>query len=118
MGHETAHHILGHIPMTQENATTGALVAGVLAAIGGADEATIRSAQDIGATVGARRFSKDFELQADALGARIALEAGFDPLAGAAFFTRLPDPGDRFLGSHPPNAERLAVVRRAVAGGR
>ncbi len=115
IGHETAHHILGHIPAAQESAATGALVAGVMAAVGGADEAAVRRAQEIGATLGARRFSKDFELEADALGAEIALAAGFDPLRGADFFARLPDPGDQFLGTHPPNAERLAVVRRTVA---
>ncbi len=115
VGHETAHHILGHIPQTQESAMTGALVAGMLAAIGGADQAGIETAQNIGATVGARRFSKDFELEADALGAEIALSAGFDPLRGAAFFERLPDPGDQFLGTHPPNGQRLKVVRATVA---
>lgn len=116
MGHESAHHILGHIPISTRNAQTGAIMAGVLATLGGADEAGVRAAQDIGATVGARQFSKDFELQADALGTEIAFRAGFDPVRGAAFFNRLPDPGDRFLGSHPPNAERVAVVRRTAAG--
>lgn len=115
VGHETAHHVLGHIPRTQESAMAGALVSGVLAAISGADDAGIQTAQEIGATIGARRYSKDFELQADALGAEIALRAGFDPLRGSAYFDRLLDPGDQFLGSHPPNAERRAAVRRSVA---
>lgn len=115
MGHEAAHHILGHLPLTEENAAAGAILAGVLASLGGGDAAAVRAAQDMGATVGARRYSKEFELQADALGAEIAWAAGFDPLLGAAFFERLPDPGDRFLGSHPRNAERSAVVRATVA---
>lgn len=115
MGHESAHHILGHIPISTRNAQSGAIMAGVLATLGGADEAGVRAAQDIGATVGARRFSKDFELQADALGTEIAFRAGFDPVRGAEFFARLPDPGDRFLGSHPPNADRVAIVRRTAA---
>ena len=115
MGHEAAHHILGHLPLTEENAAAGAILAGVLASLGGADAAAVRAAQNVGATVGARRYSREFELQADALGAEIALAAGFDPLLGAAFFDRLPDPGDRFLGSHPRNADRSAVVRQTVA---
>lgn len=115
VGHEAAHHILGHIPQVQESAAAGAILAGVLASVGGADPAAVRAAQDIGATVGARRFSKEFELEADALGTEIALRAGFDPVRGSAFFDRLPDPGDRFLGSHPPNAERRAIVRRTAA---
>ncbi|MDT8856947.1 M48 family metallopeptidase [Paracoccaceae bacterium Fryx2] len=115
MGHEAAHHILGHMARQQESAISGAMVAGVLASLGGADAETVRSVQDFGASIGARRFSKTFELEADALGAEIALLAGFDPLRGAAFFDRLPDPGDEFLGTHPPNAERAAVVRAKVA---
>jgi predicted Zn-dependent protease len=111
MGHETAHHIAGHIPRQRESAATGALLAGVLASLGGADAATIQQVQRIGATVGARRFSQEFELEADALGTEIAFKAGFDPLRGALFFDRLPDPGDQFLGSHPPNASRREVVR-------
>lgn len=116
VGHEAAHHILGHIPISTRNATSAAIMAGVIATLGGADEAGVRAAQNIGATVGARQFSKEFELQADALGTEIAYRAGFDPVRGAAFFSRLPDPGDRFLGTHPPNAERVAVVRRTAAG--
>ena len=50
----------------------------------------------------------------DALGAEIALRAGFDPLKGAAFFDRLPDPGQSFLNTHPPNAIRKEVVAGTV----
>ena len=89
-------------------------MAGTLATLGGGDAAAVQAAQDMGAEMGARTFSKDFELEADALGAEIAWRAGFDPLLGAQFFTRLPDPGNRFLGSHPPNAQRLAVVQQTV----
>lgn len=114
LGHEAAHHILGHIPRQGQTSLAGALVLGALAAAGGAAPGTVRTAQDLGAAVGARTFSKDFELEADALGARIAEAAGYDALAGIGFFTRLPDPGNRFLGSHPPNGQRIAVVRAAV----
>lgn len=116
VGHEAAHHILGHIPQQEQSAMTGALLGGILAAAGGGGQAAIEAAQKVGATVGARRFSKEFELQADALGAEITEAAGFDALAGAQFFTRIPDPGDQFLGSHPPNRERLDTVRRVVSG--
>lgn len=115
IGHEAAHHISGHIPQTQQSASQGALLAGILVAAGGGDAATIQEAQKIGATVGARRFSKGFELEADALGTEITERAGFDALRGAAFFDRLPDPGNAFLGTHPPNADRRATVAKAVA---
>lgn len=115
IGHEAAHHISGHIPQQQQSATQGALLAGLLVAVGGGGETAIQEAQKIGATVGARRFSKGFELEADALGAEITERAGFSALRGAAFFDRFTDPGDKFLGTHPPNAARRATVANAVA---
>lgn len=116
MGHEAAHHIAGHLARQREAATAGAVIFAGLASLTGADVNGIRSAQELGATVGARTYSKDFELEADALGTVISLRAGFDPIRGAAFFTRIPDPGNRFLGTHPPNAQRIETVRRVAAG--
>lgn len=115
LGHEAAHHIAGHIPRQQNSAMAGAVLAGILAQVGGAGEEAIARAQDLGATVGARHYSKEFELEADSLGAEIAFVAGYDPRIGAAFFDRLPDPGDQFLGSHPANADRKRVVAQTVA---
>lgn len=117
LGHETSHHIEGHIGRARQSALAGQALAGALAELGGADETGIQRAAQIGLAVGARRYSKAFELEADRLGTLITGRAGYDPLRGAAFFNRLPDPGDRFLGTHPPNADRLAAVRDAVAGG-
>ncbi len=117
MAHEAAHHIEGHIARQQNNAVVGALLIGGLAGVLGAtDQSTIEAATRIGAGVGARTYSKEFELEADALGTRIAASAGFDPLNGAQFFFRIPDPGDRFLGTHPANADRLRTVQRVSAG--
>jgi predicted Zn-dependent protease len=114
MGHEAAHHIAGHIARREDQAMAGAMVAGVIAQAGGLSPEEIRAAQNLGAEVAARSYSREFELEADALGAEIALIAGFDPVRGTGFFDRLPDPGDRFLGTHPPNAERKAVVAGTV----
>lgn len=117
MAHEAAHHIEGHIAQAQSNAVVGAALSGLIAgALGASDQATIDQITRVGANVGARRYSKEFELEADALGTRIAAAAGFDPLRGAQFFFRVPDPGDRFLGTHPPNADRLRTVQRVSAG--
>jgi predicted Zn-dependent protease len=115
LGHEASHHIRGHIPKREESALAGALVAGVLAQSQGATPEAVRAAQDLGAQVGARSYSREFELEADALGAEIAFVAGYDPVRGSGFFDRLPDPGDRFLGTHPPNGQRKAVVREVTA---
>ena len=115
LGHEAAHHIAGHIPRAQVSAELGALVLGGLAEAAGQGRREIDAAQQLGATLGFRTFAREFELEADALGTIIAARAGFDPLRGAEFFARIPDPGDRFLGTHPPNAQRMDIVRRTYA---
>lgn len=116
LGHETAHHIAGHIGRQQQNAVAGAVIFAGLATLSGGDASAVRNAQQLGAEVGARSYSKNFELEADALGTIITKTAGYNPLRGAEFFTRIPDPGDKFLGTHPPNASRIDVVRRTAAG--
>lgn len=115
MGHEAAHHIAGHIPRQQQNAVAGAVIGGLGAVLLGGNADAIQTAQQQGARINARAFSKTFELEADALGTVITARAGFDPLRGAEFFNRIPDPGDRFLGTHPPNAQRIETVRRTAA---
>lgn len=116
MGHEAAHHVLGHLGRTQQNAAVGAVILSGLVALGGADAAAVQSAEQIGASLGARTYSKDFELEADRLGTIITARAGYNPVRGAQFFNRIPDPGNRFLGSHPPNAARMEMVRRTAEG--
>lgn len=116
MSHEAAHHIEGHLARQQVNAQAGAVVFGELATLTGASGRSLQTAQQIGALVGSRSYSKEFELEADALGTVIAARAGYDPLVGAQFFNRIPDPGDQFLGTHPPNAERIRTVERVAAG--
>lgn len=115
MGHEAAHHIASHIPRQQQEAATGAIIFGVLTAATGGDARAVQTAQDIGGTFGARRYAKDYELEADAIGTVLTWQAGYDPERGAAFFARIPDPGNRFLGTHPPNAARIDTVRRTLA---
>ena len=116
LGHEAAHHIAGHIGRQQQNAVAGAVIFAGLATLSGGDASAVRNAQRLGAQFGARTYSKDFELEADGLGTIITKRAGYDPLRGAEFFTRIPDPGDKFLGTHPPNASRIETVRRTAAG--
>lgn len=115
LGHEAAHHIQGHLVRTNQTAAQGAILAGIIVAASGGNAEAIQSAQNLGASVGARAYSKNFELEADALGTVIAYRAGYDPVKGAEFFARIPDPGDQFLGSHPPNADRQRVVREVAA---
>jgi len=115
MGHEASHHIMGHLGRMQQNAAVGAVIFSGLASMSGASAANVRTAEEFGAAVGARTYSKDFELEADRLGTIITKRAGYDPIRGARFFTRIPDPGNRFLGTHPPNAARIDIVRRTAS---
>ncbi|MCT2539184.1 M48 family metalloprotease [Sedimentimonas flavescens] len=115
MGHEAAHHIAGHLQSKEQNAMAGAMIFGALAAATGADNGVVSQVQNIGAQVGSRTYSKDYELQADRLGTIITWNAGYDPMRGAQFFERIPDPGNVFLGTHPANHKRMETVQRTVA---
>jgi Zn-dependent protease with chaperone function len=112
--HEAAHHIRGHLARQQRNAVAGAIVLGGLASLTGGSAGDISQAQDLGGFLGARSYSKDFELEADQLGTIITHKAGYRPSVGVLFFNRLPDPGDRFLGTHPANHDRVAVVQQTI----
>jgi predicted Zn-dependent protease len=114
MSHEAAHHIRGHLARQQQNAISGAIIFAGLATMAGANASDIVDAQDLGAMVGARSYSKDFELEADQLGTIITHQAGFRPSVGVRFFARLPDPGDSFLGSHPANHDRVKIVQQTI----
>ena len=116
MAHEAAHHIEGHLTRQKQSTITGARILGGLASVvtGGREE-SVRAGIELGAKIGSRAFSKDFELEADALGTVIAARAGYDPVRGAQFFLRIPDPGNKFLGTHPANADRLSTVRAVAA---
>lgn len=115
MGHEAAHHVAGHIERARQNASLGGRVLGGAAEMAGGDDEAIRAGLELGAALGRRSFTKTFELEADALGTVIAFHAGYDPVRGAEFFSRIPDPGNRFLGTHPPNSARIETVRRVAA---
>ena len=120
IGHEAAHHIGRHIPQRQQSAMVGGVLAGVVAAaiagdsVGGSSD-TVDSAVRFGSMVGGRIYSKEHEIEADRIGAMITELAGFDSVVGVGLFHRLPDPGNRFLGSHPPNSQRVEAVRQVAA---
>lgn len=114
VGHEASHHVLNHLDRKSDAAAAGAVILGRIASVYGGDASAIETAQQIGASVGSRYYSRDWELQADYLGAIMTLHAGFDPINGARFFDRIPDPGDHILGTHPSRAARQAQVLRAV----
>jgi Zn-dependent protease with chaperone function len=114
VGHEAAHHILNHLDRKSGASTAAAVVLGSIASAYGGDSTAVERAQAIGASVGARYYSRDWELEADYLGSIITIVAGYDPINGSRLFERIPDPGNHVLGTHPSRAQRLAQVRRAV----
>ncbi|MDE0590244.1 M48 family metallopeptidase [Halocynthiibacter sp. C4] len=114
VGHEAAHHIRGHLAQQQQLAMGGAMIGGLAAAVFGGNASAVEAAQNLGGFVGSRQFSKQHELEADRLGAVIAERAGYNAMTGVLFFTRLPDPGDQFLGSHPANPQRIRAVQNTV----
>lgn len=113
-GHEAAHHIAGHLAQTNNSARAGAVFGAIIGAAVGMDASGVDLATNIGGTVGARRYSKAFELEADSLGAQIVERAGYDAKRGVLYFAEAPDPGDRFLGTHPPNADRIRIVNQTI----
>ena len=114
VGHEASHHVLNHLDRKAGAAAAGAVILGSIASVYGNNQEAIETAQRIGASVGSRYYSRDWELQADYLGAIMTMNAGFDPINGSRFFERIPDPGDHVLGTHPSRAARLDQVRQAV----
>lgn len=114
MGHEAGHHIGRHLSMGQMRAAEGARVFAEMARAQGASDAEIGEAAQIGSFVASRDFGQRAELEADVIGTMIAARAGYDPLVGSAFFTRIPDPAREFLSTHPPNAARIDAVRRTL----
>lgn len=113
LGHEVAHHILNHNPRGQVDIQTSALTEALDAHRTGGN---VEEAHQRGAVAGHLQYSQEYELEADALGARIAWESGFDPAAGAAYFARRLNVPSPVHSTHPPNAARLAAVRRVIAG--
>lgn len=116
LGHEAAHHMMLHIGRQERDASAGALVGGILAIALGAEASTVDAAMGLGADLGSRVYSKAYELEADRLGAILTHMSGYDPVRGVEYFNRIPDPGNRFLGTHPPNAQRIEIVRATAAG--
>ncbi|WP_170409690.1 M48 family metallopeptidase [Ruegeria atlantica] len=111
LGHETAHHLLRHIPRQAENAQESAAIFSNLGKLFGEEGEDLERTQKIGAEVGVQLNVKTFELEADQLGTILTHNAGYDPLIGAKYFDRIPDPEDSFLSSHPPNAQRVQMVQ-------
>ncbi|WP_339109975.1 M48 family metallopeptidase [Thioclava sp. GXIMD4216] len=114
MGHEAAHHILGHLALKADDSETGAVLMGTIIASQGASNRQVRQAQHLGAEMGALTRAKDYEMKADSLGTVLAYRAGYSPIRGAQFFKRISDPEQDIFSSHPSNRARMANVRATM----
>lgn len=111
-GHELAHLTRNHQAAKQTNAAIGALIAAVVSGAIGVDVV------DIGAKLGARAYSQEFESEADYVGMYHAAQAGWDMTGAGNVYRRLSaaNPGaiHAIGGTHPSNASRAVLVEQTA----
>ena len=141
LAHEYSHALMGHVQKTMRNQMIGQLVGGLaglgVAAAAGSDLGSASTGQaidggmNIGGTIGALRFSKGMELEADHVAMFILAESAYDPDKAMQFFMRTyqiqrryNQAGNRqvvgFLSTHPSDEERLmrlAVTKELIKQG-
>jgi Zn-dependent protease with chaperone function len=124
MAHELSHVLLRHGTANASKAQNPWLqlgqIAGVVggAVVGGAAGAAISQGSQFGLGTLLLRYSRDFEKQADLLGAQIMARAGYDPRALARMFetiereSRAGGGGPQWLSSHPNPGNRTQYITR------
>ena len=122
LSHEASHQIADHLGRQERRSAMGALIlGGIIAAAGeyGGIEASddqIAQAMDVGAFLGGRAYSQDYELEADRLGVFIAARAGYDPERGAMIFERpVMAGGGGLLSTHPASEDRVRAIAATAA---
>ncbi len=118
LGHEIGHVIARHSSerLAKEQLTQG--LVGALA-VGSGDYGTAQIGRMVGSMI-TMRYGREDELESDALGIRIAAEAGYDPramvrvmeaLASASGGSRQPE----FVSTHPAPENRATRIREEIA---
>lgn len=114
VAHELGHIVAGHVQKKKRNALWGALggalLDGLAARYGGVD--TRGAYSEALATAASRKYSQDFENEADAIGAEILAAAGIDFFDAINFWRRISmeSPGGvaaSHSASHPSSPERF-----------
>jgi predicted Zn-dependent protease len=118
LGHEIGHVIARHSSerLAQQNLLRGLLSALV---VGTGDYTSAQIGQMVGSMI-TMKYGRDDELEADALGVRIMVEAGYDPRGMVAVMDTLArvSGGSRqpeFVSTHPAPENRAARIREAIA---
>ncbi|MFC5992578.1 M48 family metalloprotease [Limoniibacter endophyticus] len=122
MAHVTANHGVARQQKEAEEAVASKVVSDVLGNSQDARVALIRNQLSLA------QFSRNQELEADAIGIKAMARAGYDPFAAAAFLqsmaryadfrtvTRAKDANLDFLASHPNAPQRIELARRHARG--
>jgi predicted Zn-dependent protease len=124
MAHELSHVILRHGTLQASKAQKfqlGAIAGQVLGAIvGGRKGAIIAQGSQLGLGTYFLKYSREYEREADLLGAQIMARAGYDPRQMANMFRTIEEQGGssgpEFLSDHPNPGNRYAAINHeAVA---
>jgi predicted Zn-dependent protease len=122
MAHELSHVILRHGTLQAAKAQRfqlGAVAGQILGAIvGGQKGAMIAQGSQIGLSTYFLKYSREYEREADLLGAQLMARAGYDPRQMANMFRTIEqqggNSGPEFLSDHPNPGNRYdAIVREA-----
>ena len=125
MAHELSHVLLRHGTANASKAQNPWLQLGQLAGalggavVGGAAGSAIAQSTEFGLGTLLLRYSRDFEKQADLLGAQIMARAGYDPRALARMFETIEresktagGSGPQWMSSHPNPGNRTVYITR------
>ena len=120
MAHELAHVVLRHgtAQATKgQKFQLGALAGQVLGAvIGGRAGAVVSQGSQIGLGTYFLKYSREYEREADLLGAQMMARAGYDPREMARMFQTIEKQGGgggpEFLSDHPNPGNRVQAINR------
>jgi predicted Zn-dependent protease len=123
MAHELSHVILRHGTLQAAKAQKfqlGALAGQVLGSIvGGKKGAVIAQGSQIGLGTYFMKYSREYEREADLLGAQIMARAGYNPRQMANMFRTIQQQGGgggpEWLSDHPDPGNRYAAINREAA---
>lgn len=123
MAHELSHVLLRHGTAQATKASNFQLgaIAGAIAGaiIGGNAGAIISEGSRFGLGAYFLKYSREYEKQADILGAQLMAEAGYDPQGLATMFETISKQGSRggpeWMSSHPNPGNRSTYIRQEAA---
>jgi predicted Zn-dependent protease len=114
MAHELAHVVLRHgtAQATRgEKFQLGAFAGQLLGSIvGGTAGGLIAQGSNIGLGTYFLKYTREYERQADILGAQLMARAGYDPREMAAMFRTMASGGPQWLSDHPNPSNRSAYI--------